>query len=408
MTKQTTKDWMFVKLGEACEIIMGQSPPSSSYNTQGMGLPFFQGKAEFTNLHPIVEKWCIAPNKIAEPNDILLSVRAPVGATNIANQKCCIGRGLAAIRFKNYKYAFYFLRSIQHKLDSQGTGTTFRAISGEKIRETIFPFPPFSTQIAIVSKIEELFSVLDKGIENLRLAQQQLKTYRQSTLSAGTSGLLTGTNNFYLNSITIGVPAKENNNWKVVKLIDVAKLESGHTPRKDTPAYWENGNVLWLSLQDIRALDGKIAIDTKYKTNELGIENSSARLLPEGTVCFCRDISVGFVTIMGKPMSTTQHFANWICTEELDNKFLMYSFMASRDSLIRQGQGTTVKTIYMPELKEMRIHLPPKEEQRKIVEVIESRLSVADKMEESIDKSLQQAEVLRQSILKKAFEGKLI
>jgi type I restriction enzyme S subunit len=86
----------------------------------------------------------------------------------------------------------------------------------------------------------------------------------------------------------------------------------------------------------------------------------------------------------------------------------MYAFMASRDSLIRQGQGTTVKTIYMPDLKEMRIQLPSISEQNKIVLEIESRLSVADKMEESINQSLQQAEALRQSILKKAFEGRLI
>ena len=147
-------DWKWVKLGEACVVIMGQSPPSTSYNTDGNGLPFFQGKAEFTELYPIVEKWCDAPNKIAQPNDILLSVRAPVGTTNIANQKCCIGRGLAAIRYENYKYAFYFLRSRQQELDSKGTGTTFRAISGETIRETLFPVPAKPIQQAIVSKIE--------------------------------------------------------------------------------------------------------------------------------------------------------------------------------------------------------------------------------------------------------------
>ena len=103
------KHWQLKKLGEVCQIIMGQSPPSTTYNKNGIGLPFFQGKAEFTELYPIAEKWCNAPNKIAEPNDILLSVRAPVGTTNIANIKCCIGRGLAAIRYDNYKYVFYFI-----------------------------------------------------------------------------------------------------------------------------------------------------------------------------------------------------------------------------------------------------------------------------------------------------------
>ena len=81
--------WITTELNQVAEIIMGQSPPSSTYNENDIGLPFFQGKAEFTELYPIVSKWCSEPNKIAESNDILISVRAPVGATNIANQKCC-------------------------------------------------------------------------------------------------------------------------------------------------------------------------------------------------------------------------------------------------------------------------------------------------------------------------------
>jgi type I restriction enzyme S subunit len=303
--------------------------------------------------------------------------------------------------FLDPKLFFYFLHSI--KIPDRGYARHFQFLNNAE-----FPLPPLAEQKRIVAKIEELFSELDKGIENLKKAQQQLKVYRQAVLSSGTSGILTKSNINYLDVITIGKPINVNNNWKIIKLTDVARLESGHTPRKDTPEYWENGNIYWLSLQDIRALDGKIALDTKYKTNELGIKNSSARLLPLGTVCFCRDISVGYVSIMGRVMSTTQHFANWICSDDLNNKFLMYSFMASRDSLIRKGQGTTVKTIYMPELKEIRIQLPLIEEQNKIVQEIESRLSVCDKIEESIEQGLQQAEALRQSILKKAFEGKLV
>ncbi|MEW6701290.1 MAG: restriction endonuclease subunit S, partial [Bacteroidota bacterium] len=132
--------WEIVKLGEVCEIVMGQSPASSTYNKKGIGLPFFQGKKEFTDLHPIAEKWCSAPNKIAQAKDVLISVRAPVGATNIADQICCIGRGLAAVRYSyNYLFLFYFLRFIEKKLDEQGTGTTFKAISGDVLRETDFP-----------------------------------------------------------------------------------------------------------------------------------------------------------------------------------------------------------------------------------------------------------------------------
>ncbi len=184
--------WVVVKLDEACKIILGQSPPSNTYNTKRNGLPFFQGKAEFTDLHPIPEKWCHAPKKIAEKNDVLLSVRAPVGATNIANQKCCIGRGLAAIRYPpNHKFLYLFFKKIEKELDEKGTGTTFKAISGAVLREVQFPLPPLPEQHRIVDKIEELFSELDNGVANLKKGLAQLKVYRQAVLKAAFEGKLT-------------------------------------------------------------------------------------------------------------------------------------------------------------------------------------------------------------------------
>ncbi len=131
------KDWNLVKLGDVCEIIMGQSPPGQTYNKNGVGLPFYQGKVEFGKIYLLPPStWCIEPLKIAKPNDILISVRAPVGPTNICNQTCCIGRGLAAIRPKkevDSRFIFYFLRSIEHELANLGSGSTFSAISKSQI-----------------------------------------------------------------------------------------------------------------------------------------------------------------------------------------------------------------------------------------------------------------------------------
>ena len=108
-------------LGKVSTITMGQSPPSDTYNTEGIGLPFFQGKSDFSSVYPSVRVYCSKPKKTAQPNDILISVRAPVGATNIADSKCCIGRGLAAIaalpNVTFYKYLFYFLRCHEKKIE---------------------------------------------------------------------------------------------------------------------------------------------------------------------------------------------------------------------------------------------------------------------------------------------------
>jgi type I restriction enzyme S subunit len=101
-------NWEIVKLKEIAVIIMGQSPKSEFYNTNREGLPFFQGCSEFGALRPVPKKWCTKPLKIAYKDDILMSVRAPVGALNIADRKCIVGRGLCAIRTKLNRNSVHF------------------------------------------------------------------------------------------------------------------------------------------------------------------------------------------------------------------------------------------------------------------------------------------------------------
>ncbi len=188
------KNWHVVKLKEACEIILGQSPPSSTYNKKNIGLPFFQGKAEFGARYPTAVKWCSKPKKVANKNDVLMSIRAPVGPTNIAPSQCCIGRGLAAIRpleRTDYLYAFYYLRSIEHELAQMGTGSTFKAISGSDVKAILFPLAPLNEQKLIVSEIEKQFSRLDEAVAALKRIKANLKRYKASVLKAAVEGKLT-------------------------------------------------------------------------------------------------------------------------------------------------------------------------------------------------------------------------
>lgn len=124
------------QLDEVADIIMGQSPLSQSYNIDKKGLPFYQGKTEFRDIY-IKESniYCNSPIKIAEKNDILMSVRAPVGDVNIAIHKSCIGRGLASIRAKkiDYLYLFYLLKEQKTKIEKMGVGSTFKAINKNNI-----------------------------------------------------------------------------------------------------------------------------------------------------------------------------------------------------------------------------------------------------------------------------------
>lgn len=309
-----------------------------------------------------------------------------------------------------YLTAFYMSGEV---INYQGGSNNLRNLKFKEYSQITVSLPPLAEQHQIAQRLDELLAQVDTIKARLDAIPAILKRFRQSVLSAAVTGKLTLTkaelsDQEIISPLTIG-PEIESAplDWKWRKLTDLAILESGHTPRKSVPEYWENGDIPWISLQDIREAHGKIIRDTKFKPNTKGIENSSARLLPAGTVCFSRDISVGFTTIMGISMSTTQHFANWICKPGLSNRYLMYCFMAAKDHLTSSGQGTTVKTIYMPALKELMILVPEINIQHQIVEKIELLLQFADKLDEQLKQAQSRVNLLTQSILAKAFRGEL-
>ena len=144
------KEWRVVRLGEVADLIMGQSPPSNTYNIAMIGLPFLQGKAEFGDVYPNPVKWCSQPLKRARPHDILVSVRAPVGDVNLADKEYCIGRGLASIRVKpkilHAYFLYYYLVLSKPRLEEKGTGSTFQSINKNILREFPIPLPPLPEQ----------------------------------------------------------------------------------------------------------------------------------------------------------------------------------------------------------------------------------------------------------------------
>ena len=415
---QLPKGWKIKTLGTACHIQMGQSPPSSSYNTEKNGLPFFQGKAEFTELHPVVEKWCNKPNRIAEPNDILLSVRAPIGPVNIANTRCAIGRGLASLRYDCYKYIFYFLRLNKDKLDNLGTGSTFRAISKNVLFQFPIPLPPLPEQHRIVAKIEELFSELDKAVENLQTARLQLKTYRQSVLKHAFEGKLTAgwreSLKFKNESLKLaaepesvyqtknGLP--EGWEWKTVgekaktclgKMLDKNKNKGEFQP------YLRNINVRWGSF------DLTDVLTMKFEPHEN--ERFSVK---KGDLIICEGGEPGRAAIWksDKDFKIQKALHRVRFNANIDTSFFYHylSFSALSKKLDKYFTGTTIKHFTGASLNKFIFPVCPLAEQHQIVAEIEKRFSEADKLEESIETALRQTEALRQSILKKAFAGKLV
>ncbi|MDI6602549.1 MAG: restriction endonuclease subunit S [Patescibacteria group bacterium] len=183
------ENWEVVRLGDdkIAKIIMGQSPPSATYNTQGKGIPFLQGKAEFGEVFPKPAKWCTSPLKIAKKGDILISVRAPVGDVNLTPFQCCIGRGLAAIRVKsklNRDFLFNYLVLYKNRLEEEGTGSTFKAIRKDNLENFQIPLSPFHEQ----REIAEILQTVDKKIE----IEQKKKALYEELFKSMLNQLMTG------------------------------------------------------------------------------------------------------------------------------------------------------------------------------------------------------------------------
>lgn len=223
--------WEYKRLGELCDIVMGQSPMGNSIN-ENNGIEFHQGKTNFGDKF-LMESgiYTTSPIRIAEKKTILLCVRAPVGIINITERQVCIGRGLSSLKPRlglELLYLYYCLLSKQNYFESNSTGSTFKAISSKVINNTIIQFPSKSTQLSIVSE-------LDKLNELIRIKKEQLKDY--DTLAQSI---------FYE---MFGDPVENEKGWEVKKLGELcSKIGSGATPRGGNESYKDEGISLIRSL----------------------------------------------------------------------------------------------------------------------------------------------------------------
>lgn len=173
--------WKVGKLSEIAEITMGQSPDGSSYNEDGNGTVFYQGRAEFGTRFPTRRLYTTEPKRIAKTNDVLMSVRAPVGDLNIANEDCCIGRGLAAIRTKenHQSFVYYTMNSLKKDLEVfNGEGTVFGSINQNALNNMNVVIPSKSD----MNKFEKIISNLDEQIANLDMENRRLAEIRDGLL----------------------------------------------------------------------------------------------------------------------------------------------------------------------------------------------------------------------------------
>lgn len=370
------------KLQDCATIIAGQSPESKYYNSTGEGIPFFQGKADFGELYPKVRVYCSSPTKIAQYNDILLSVRAPVGPTNLSPGTVCIGRGLAAIRpddSLDLKYLLYYFRYFETQLSAKGTGTTFKAINQKLIKNLEIPIPPRNEQSRIVAHIEELFSELDKAVGTLKTTKEQLEVYRQTVLKDAFS------------NIAEYIPFGKITSSRLGKMLD--KQKNVGVPCK----YLRNINVRWFSFDLSDLLDMKIE---EKEFEKYTICKNDLVICEGGEPGRCAVWEKGETIFYQKALHRVRF------TIKAEPRFYMYYLwhITQSGSINKFYTGTGIKHLTGQSLEKIPVPVTDIGEQKRLLELIEMRLSVCDNIEKTVDAALAQTDAMRQSILKQAFK----
>ena len=449
---------------------MGQSPSSETYNHQFDGLPFFQGKAEFGELFPTINMYCSRPKKIAKPGATLLSIRAPVGPTNLAQQECCIGRGLAAFHPCGEiepKFVLYLFRSIEPLISRTGTGSTFQAIGKSFIESLEFNLPPLAEQHRIVAKIEELFSELDKGIASLKTARRQLEIYRQSVLKHAFEGKLTAQwreeNKDKLEKPEqllarvkkerVACHERQLQEWrtavkewkdgdmraskpkKPVSPKPLSKLDKSPYPGlPQLPESWVWEKLGWMTCGVKYGTATKSSKSGKVPVLRMGnIQNSrfdwkdlvytsdddeiADYFLHDGDVLFNRTNSpelVGKTAIYRGERPAI--FAGYLIRVNQNSAVVESQYVnLFLNSDVARQYGDSVKTdgvnqsnINGAKLVNYPFPYCSVQEQREIVRILDETMWIVDDTEAEINAGLQSAAALRQSILKKAFAGQLV
>lgn len=280
--------------------------------------------------------------------------------------------------------------------DDQNAKTTIAHLPLTRLQQLLIPDLSFEKQCYIAARLKVQLAAVEQARQAAQARIAETEALRQAIYRDTFAGIVPVTVPPTFDTAPVG--------WRWIKLVDIAQLESGHTPSRSRPDWW-GGDVSWLSLTEIRALDGRWVDETQIRTNAAGIANSSARILPRGTVCFSRTASVGFVAIMGKPMATSQDFANWVCGDELEPEFLMHALIRSRQELRAIATGATHHTIYMPALASFHLCLPDRPTQKRIIVRLKQQLAEVEQMRVAAQAQLAEIEALPARLLAQAFNS---
>jgi len=376
----------YINLIDVCKINMGQSPDSKSYNDNCDGVPFFQGNADFGERYPVTRVWCNAPTKIANPNDILISVRAPIGALNFARERCCIGRGLAAItpdtRKVSVEFIYWLLKGKTAELNSKGTGSTFKAISRKVLEETKVPDISLQQQLKYAAVLEKLYTLITHRKQQLLKLDELVKARFVEMF---------------------GDCRTNPKGWRTVALGDISDV--GSSKRVFVEELQETGIPFYRGTEIGALAEGKGITPELFITPEHYNTLIEASGKPEiGDLLMpsiCPDGRI-WVVDSDEPFYFKDGRVLWVhsISENYDPIFLLYTL---KDRIMTDygsiASGTTFAELKIFALKQCKVFDVPLEEQHTFAKFI----AQIDKSKVAVQKALDEAQLLFDSLMQEYF-----
>ena len=380
------------KIKDACIVIAGQSPLGSSYNNSGEGLEFHQGKKAFGE--SIIEHsnvWTTEITKIAESGDILMSVRAPVGPTNITDRKICIGRGLAAIRCKGDvipQYILYALRNIESKIIGND-GAVFNSINKKQIEDLPLPLLSLSEQQSIVDYLDSAFAKIDAMKANAEKALNEAKALFQASLKE---------------------MFEPKEGWEEKKVKDLSLLiTKGSSPKWQGNSYVNSEGILFVTSENVR--EGCLEFNpAKFVDNSFNIKQRRSILKKFDVLVNIVGASIGRAAIFDLDVENA-NINQAVCLIRLNwDKILptYLCFFLNSDYAFKQ-YASMVKdaaraNLSLENIGSLEIGIPSLSVQQSIVDTLDSLKSKVDRLQENYDKISQECDALKQAILRQVFE----
>lgn len=397
------KGWKWVRLGDASEIVMGQSPSGADTTDDSSYTPLIGGASDMGQLYPAATKYTKCPTKLSNKNDIIVCIRATLGRPVFSNGEYCLGRGVAAIRSNKIsrQFARFLFINFEQYLYDNAAGTTFTQVNSDTLKRMPIPLPPLGEQQRIVDHIESLFAKLDEAKAKAEAVLDGFEIRKAAILHKAFTGKLTVK---WREERSI----KEENN--IVKIKDILSDITYGTSEKSDYAYTgmpviriPNITGRSVDLEDLKFL--KSSISSEYDLVELNdilmIRSNGSRELV-GKCALVDAAAVGkayasfLIRLRPKPTINAKYLLNFLSSSRARNQLF-----------VKAKSSAGINNINSKEICSVDIWIPDKEEQNEIVNILDSLLAKEQQIKEAAENVLHQIDLMKKSILARAFRGEL-